>query len=84
MIPAGGADYDHMVSDHRRPVENCADWTTPKSGCTIPLKSGRKTPIARLTMVMNFNVDRLSKSINVANISMGISSTSSLIDALAG
>ena len=31
-ISAGGADYCHIVSDHSRPVENCADWTTRKSG----------------------------------------------------
>ena len=30
-ISASGASHYHIVSDHSRPVENCADWTTQKS-----------------------------------------------------
>ena len=41
-ISAGGAGHYHIVSDHSRPVENCADWTTRKSGAFPPLNSGTK------------------------------------------
>ena len=32
----------HIVLDHSRPVENCADWTTRKSGAFSLLNSGTK------------------------------------------
>ena len=41
-ISAGGAGHYHIVSDHSRPVENCADWTTRKSGAFPLLNSGTK------------------------------------------
>ena len=41
-ISAGGAGHYHIVSDHSRPVENCADWTTRKSGAFSLLNSGTK------------------------------------------
>ena len=41
-ISAGSAGHYHIVSDHSRPVENCADWTTRKSGAFPLLNSGTK------------------------------------------
>ena len=41
-ISAGGAGHYHIVSDQSRPVENCADWTTRKSGAFSLLNSGAK------------------------------------------
>ena len=45
---------------------------------------GGQNPDCQVTMAMHFVVDCLSKSINSANIPMGISSTSPPIDVPAG
>ena len=47
-ISAGGAGHYHIVSDHSRPVENCADWTTRKSGAFPLLNSGSRSVIVQL------------------------------------
>ena len=75
-ISAGGAGHYHIVSDQSRPVENCADWTTRKSGAFSLLHSGTKPGLPG-DQAMHFVVDCLSKSIHSVNIPMGINSTSS-------
>ena len=75
-ISAGGAGHYHIVSDQSRPVENCADWTTRKSGAFSLLNSGTKPGLPG-DYAMHFDVDCLSKSIHSVNIPMGINSTSS-------
>ena len=82
-ISAGGGDYYCIVSDH------IDQWRIALIGqlenqVRYPFKVRAQNPDCKVTMAMHLAVDRLSKSINSANISMGISSTSSLIDVLAG
>ena len=46
-ISAGGAGHYHTVSDHSRPVENCAELDNSEIRCISPFKFGHKTRIAR-------------------------------------
>ena len=75
-ISAGGAGHYHIVSDQSRPVENCADWATRKSGAFSLVDSGTEPGLPG-NHAMHFVVDCLSKSIYSVNIPMGINSTSS-------
>ena len=82
-ISAGGAGHYHFVSDHSRPVENCFTGQL-RNQVQYPFSIRAQNPDCQVTMAMHFVVDCLSKSINSANIPMGISSTSPPIEVPAG